>query len=248
MSLSENTSDNTQSQASLSALAITLLKGVIYREEDEARWGHLLRLQNQVKDYVSVLGLLLMIDQVEGYAYLRSMPETEEAPGATALPRLIARRALPFHVSLLLALLRQQLVKFDAIGGETRLILSRDDLASMLQTFLPESNNEVRQLGQIETYIRRVTELGFLRPMSSSGADASNTVPRYEVRRILKAYIDAEWLATLDERLESYLAHARHLEQVDLPQAEISSMPEPDVERVSQLFPDYASAGLTERE
>lgn len=221
--------------ASLSTLAITLLKGVIYREEDERLWGHLLHLQNQVRDYVSVLGLMVIIDPAEGYAYLRSTPEPEEDEAAPRMLRLIARRPLSFHVSLLLALLRKQLVRFDAMGGETRLILSRDDIASMLQTFLPESSNEVRQIGQIETHIRRVIELGFLRPLQPTSANTPNTPPRYEVRRILKAYIDAEWLATLDERLEAYLAHARN------PGQAVTATPaEQDAEPDPQLFSDHA--------
>lgn len=248
VNIPEDTQASAHGPASLSTLAITLLKSVIYREEDEGLWGHLLRLQNQVRDYVAVLGLVLIIDPAEGYAYLRSAPQPEEEEGASRMLRLIARRPLSFHVSLLLALLRQQLVRFDAMGGETRLILSRDDIASMLQTFLPESSNEVRQLAQIETYIRRVAELGFLRPLPPTSADAPNAPPRYEVRRILKAYIDAEWLATLDERLEAYLAHARSLEQTDLPLAGTPTPPEQNTTAESQLFPDHADTGLTDRD
>lgn len=201
----------------LSTLAITLLKGVIYREEEERLWAAMLRLQNQVRDYMAVLGLRLIIDHAEGYAYLRSAPDTDDTEN-TATPtmlRLIARRPLSFHVSLLLALLRQQLVRFDALGGETRLILSRDDMSTLLQTFLPETTNEVRQLSMIEGCIKRIVELGFLHPLPQENQQPAVANPLYEVRRILKAYIDAEWLATLDERLESYLAHARTLEQHD---------------------------------
>lgn len=211
--LSETTSDKTP--VTLSTLAITLLKGVIYRNEEERLWGDMLRLQNQLRDYVAVLGLRLIIDHAEGYAYLRSTPETEDGDTTltNTIPRLIARRPLSFHVSLLLALLRQQLVRFDALGGETQLMLSREDITSLLQTFLPETTNEVRQLGMIDSYIKRVVELGFLRPLAGEGQEAPSGPHLYEVRRILKAYIDAEWLATLDERLEAYLAHARTLEQ-----------------------------------
>ncbi|GFE93805.1 DUF4194 domain-containing protein [Acetobacter persici] len=254
MSQTLNTDDAAPAQpslpVSLSTLAITLLKGVIYREEDEGLWGHLLHLQNQVRDYVSVLGLMLIIDPAEGYAYLRSVPEAEDDAITARMPRLIARRPLSFHVSLLLALLRRQLVRFDAIGGETRLILSRDDIASLLQTFLPESSNEVRQLAQIETYIRRVIDLGFLRPLPPTSAETPNAQPQYEVRRILKAYIDAEWLATLDERLEAYLTHARTLEQTEAmtPRAASYDPEEQDHEPDLQLFSDHAPTGLTDRD
>lgn len=224
--------------ASLSTLVITLLKGVIYREEDEGLWGHLLHLQQQVRAHVSILRLTLIIDPAEGYAYLRSMPDADEDEDTTRLPRLIARRPLSFHVSLLLALLREELLRFDAMGGETRLVLSRDDIATMLRTFLPDSSNEVRQLGQIETCIRRVTELGFLRPLPPTGTDGPKAPPRHEVRRILKAYINADWLATLDERLNAYLAHARTPEHPDRETAPIpAATPEHDAGPDLMLFP-----------
>ena len=58
-------------QPDLSALAITLLKGVIYRDGDERLWSSLLNLQARVRDYVAVLGLDLVLDEAEGYAFLQ---------------------------------------------------------------------------------------------------------------------------------------------------------------------------------
>jgi hypothetical protein len=55
-----------------------LLKGVLYQESDPALWSTLLELQARVRDYVAVLGLELMLDEAEGYAFLRSRPEAEE--------------------------------------------------------------------------------------------------------------------------------------------------------------------------
>lgn len=42
-----------------------------------------------------------------------------------------ARRPLSFAVSLLLALLRKKLAEFDAAGGDTRLILSREQVIEL---------------------------------------------------------------------------------------------------------------------
>ena len=72
--------------ADLSTLAITLLKGVIYREGDERLWGALLDVQARVRDYVSVLGLELVLDEAEGYAFLRSRPEQAEDGAAPKPP------------------------------------------------------------------------------------------------------------------------------------------------------------------
>ncbi|AWP23099.1 hypothetical protein C4901_06950 [Acidiferrobacter sp. SPIII_3] len=181
----------------LSAVVIPLLKGVVY-EDDEARlWGALLRLQPQVRDYVGVLGLELVIDEAEGYAFLRSRPTEDEA-----LPRLVARRPLSFGVSLLLALLRKRLAEFDATGGDARLVLTRDEIVELMRVFLPETANEVKRIDQIETHINRIADLGFLRRLKPAGSAAGPA--SYEVRRILKAFVDAQWLADFGDRLKAY--------------------------------------------
>ncbi len=187
--------------ADLSTLAITLLKGVIYREDDERLWGALLDLQARVRDYVSVLGLELVLDDAEGYAFLRSRPEQAEADAAPKLPRLIARRPISFPVSLLLALLRKKLAEFDAGGGDTRLVLSRDDIVDLIRVFLPDSSNEAKLIDQIETHINKIVELGFLRRLKVTSGPSS-----FEVRRILKAFVDAQWLSDFDTRLAAYRA------------------------------------------
>jgi hypothetical protein len=190
----------TEHSADLSAVAIHLLKGVIYRDGDEGLWSALLSLQTRVRDYMAVLGLELMLDEAEGYAFLRA--RADDDPEAGKMPRLIARRPLSFPVSLLLVLLRKKLAEFDAVGGDTLLVLTRDEIAELIRVFLPDSSNEARLLDQIETHINRVVELGFLRRLKAGG-DAAG----FEVRRILKAFVDAQWLADFDARLAAYQAH-----------------------------------------
>jgi hypothetical protein len=194
----------------LSSLVIPLLKGVIYRDESIARnnaglWSGLLELQARVRDYVAVLGLELVLDEAEGYAFLRAR-KNEDEETTTKLPRLVARRPLSFPVSLLLALLRKKLAEFDAGGGQdadgVRLVLSRDDIVELIRVFLPDASNEARLMDQVDTYINKVVELGFLRRMKPAAGQPAV----FEVRRILKAFIDAQWLAELDSRLAAYQA------------------------------------------
>ena len=64
----------------LSVLLISLLKGVLYRDGDERQWAALLNLQARVRDYVAVLNLDLVLDEAEGYAFLKSRPEPADAP------------------------------------------------------------------------------------------------------------------------------------------------------------------------
>ncbi len=178
----------------LSRVVVPLLRGVVYQEEDPGRWNLLLKLEAGVRDYVAVLGLELILDRAEGYAFLRSRPDDGgEAPS----PRLIARRRLSYPVSLLLALLRKKLAEFDAAGGDTRLILSRDEVVELVRIFLPEGSNEAKLIDQVDATLNKIAALGFVRRLRGQ-ADM------IEVRRIIKAFIDAQWLADFDERLAGY--------------------------------------------
>jgi hypothetical protein len=183
---------------SLSLVLVTLMKGVMDRDNDPARWQSLLDLQTRVRDHAVIMGLELILDEAEGYAYLRQRPVRE---GEEELPRLVPRRQLGYQVSLLLALLRKKLAEFDATSGEYRLILGRDDIVEMMRLFLPDTTNQARLMDRIDTHINRIAEMGFLRRLRG-------TDNQYEVRRMLKAFVDAQWLSELDQRLSAYRDHA----------------------------------------
>jgi len=192
--------------ADLAAVLIPLLKGVTYRADDAAHWSALLQLQGRVRDHVAVLGLELMLDEAEGYAFLRSRPDPEDE-AAPRLPRLVPRRPLSFPVSLLLALLRKKLAEFDAGGSDTRLVLTREDIVELVRVFLPDSSNEARLIDQIEAHINKVVDLGFLRRLKPTSGSTAGPAS-FEVRRILKAFVDAQWLADFDTRLAAYQAQS----------------------------------------
>lgn len=183
---------------SLSLVVTHLMKGVLYRDTHEAQWNDLLQLQSAVRDYVAVIGLTVHIDEAEGYAFLGSRPGEEVADdGRPPIPRLIARRSLSFHVSLLLALLRKKLIEFDAGNTDTKLVLSREQMIDMVRVFLPDNTNDARLVDQIDSYVAKVVDLGFLRKIKSQP-------DHYEVRRILKAFVDGQWLADFDQRIAEY--------------------------------------------
>ncbi len=182
---------------SLPPLLIHLLKGVLYREQMPNRWQELLQQESQVRDYLSVIGLELDLDDAEGYAYLRQREAKEDED----LPKLVSRRPLSYPVSLLCVLLRKRLLETDSGNGELRTMINRSEIVDRIRTFLPEGSNEARIEEQIESHIRRVVEMGFLRELN----DQPDT---YEIRRVLKAFVDAEWMEDFNTRLEEYQKHA----------------------------------------
>jgi len=182
----------------LGHLVVNLFQGVLYRESAEPMWQALLDLQARVRDYCSVIGLELILDEAEGYAYLRQRAPSQGTP---EVPRLVQRRALSFPVSLILVLLRKKLAEFDALSADTRLVVSRDDIVDQMRLFLPDTANEARLLDRMDTHLGKVVELGFLRRLR--GQDG-----QYEVRRVLKAFVDAQWLDDFAQRMDSYASHA----------------------------------------
>jgi hypothetical protein len=185
-------------ELALSHLIVPLLKGVVYRDQHEQTWRLLTELRAAAADHVRVLGLALVVDETEGFAFLRTLPESAYPEEADPPPRLIPRRQLSFHLSLLLALLRRRLAETDAEGSETRLILTRSEIVDMLWHFQPAAANEARLVDRIDQHIDRASKMGFLREVKGQ----SET---WEVRRVLKAFVDAETLDDFEKRLDEYL-------------------------------------------
>jgi Domain of unknown function (DUF4194) len=183
-------------ELSLPLVVTHLMKGVVYRDTHDKAWQHLVQLVPRVSDYVATLGLVVVVDESEGYAFLRSKPEDPDDDDS--VPRLIPRHALSFHTSLLLALLRKKLAESDADDGY-RLILSRDQILDVMLMFMPTSSNEAKVTDQIDRTISKVVDLGFLRRMPKQDN-------QFEVRRVLKAFVDGQWLSEFDARLAEYAA------------------------------------------
>lgn len=179
---------------SVASAIIRLMQGVVYRESDEDTWLTLERLGAGVRDHFTTIGVDVVVDDAEGYAYLRSRPSED---GDGVLPRLVRRRALTYNVSLLLVLLRKRLVEFETTGGDGRLVLTTDQIVELLRLFQTESTNDARVVDQAETTIKKAAEFGFLRQLRGQS-------DHWEVRRILKAYVDAQTLSDFAAKLREY--------------------------------------------
>ena len=192
------TTARSRSELSLPLVVTHLMKGVVYRDTHEQVWQQLVQMVPRVGDYVATIGLQVVVDEAEGYAFLRSKPDDpdDDSPG---IPRLIARHALSFHTSLMLALLRKKLAEFDATDDGLRLILSREQIVDMMLMFMSTSSNEARVVDAVERTIGKVVDLGFVRRMPKQD-------DLFEVRRVLKAFVDGQWLSDFDTRLAEYAA------------------------------------------
>ena len=184
----------TAEEQAVAGTIIELMRGVVYQEQHVAAWATLDRHAAPVRDHFAAIGIDVVVHDVEGYAYLRTQADDADAE---PLPRLVKRRSLTYHVSLLLVLLRKRLVEFETTGSEGKLVLTRDQVVDLLRVFLADSTNEARVVDRVDTTLRQVTDLGFLRPLRGQPDS-------FEVRRILKAYVDAQTLSDYAGKLREY--------------------------------------------
>ena len=179
-------------------VVIKLLQGPLYHD-DTITWNLLLQHTEQVQMYCAQIGLELQFHEEDGFAYVHQ-PEIEDEEGKPLeLPRLTRRIPLTYHVTLLCVLLREQLLQFEASNLESAAcILTRDQIHEILLPSLPERTNELVMRRRADSLIDQVVDLGFLKKRTHLGADY------FEVRRILKAKLDAAKLNELKERLKTY--------------------------------------------
>lgn len=186
----------TPEEHAVASTIIELMRGVVYQETHEPAWQALDRHSGLIRDHFATLGVDVIVDDTEGFAYLKTRPVAE---GEEPLPRLVRRRTLTHSQSILLVLLRKRLVEFETAGTGGKLVLTRDQIIDELRTFLPDAAKESRVVDSVDTTIRQITDMGFLRPLRDSNE-------RWEVRRVIKAYVDAETLGDYAARLEQYAA------------------------------------------
>lgn len=174
---------------------IHLFKGILYNSNDTV-WKALLQYETNVRNYFAVVGLELIINEAEGFAFLKQKVFSEEV--TTSIPKLVEKRQLSFPVSILAILLRRKLLEFDNKGNDSRLVMKKSDIVELLVSFLPNNtSNEKKIIDKIDTYISRLVELGFLRELK-------NEEGYYEVSRILIAYMPVEELQLALDKLNEY--------------------------------------------
>ena len=193
-------SDNLPDYHESSGPAVRLLQGVVY-SEDEKVWAALISHKLRLENYFARLGLMLVIDEADGFAYLRQMGEDDARPsGYEKLPILIPRKSLGYSLTILCVLLREYLRRFDEEElTDERCIVETNVLFDEWRTFQKPANDDVKQLKEFASLVRRADEeFGFIRKYAEEPES-------WEIRRILKARLPVLELENLLDQLRSYV-------------------------------------------
>jgi hypothetical protein len=177
---------------------VRLLQGVVYHDDNAQVWDVVLRSVSPLSEYFSKLGLLVVVDEADGMAYLRQMDEEGMSPEHAAVPRLFRRTPLGYDTTLLCVLLRDALRQFEEEDVQNeRCVISQNDLLMLWQAFFPQQTDDVRLNRSLAAALRKLEELKFVKQFEQEP-------PSWEVRRIIKARLP---LADL-ERLRVSLIEA----------------------------------------
>ncbi|MBI1313976.1 DUF4194 domain-containing protein [bacterium] len=173
-----------------SLAAVRLLQGVVYHDDDAA-WDRLLSNRSTLETYFGRLGLQLVIDEADGFAFLRQLSSEELPREYSGLPKLARSIPLSYGATLLCVLLREEMRQFEEHDVQNeRCVVAAGDLFEQWKTCLPPDNDEGRLRQKFSTALRAMDDLKFARKVSDDPEE-------WEIRRIIKARVTAADLEAL---------------------------------------------------
>lgn len=174
---------------------VRLFKSPIERNSNE--WENVVMYQNEIQDYISQIGLELIIKKDEGFAFIKQLEDSE---GNTL--GLVQRRQIGFETSIVLVVLRQSLEEFDSNPTQlaTEKFITNTEIRDELELFLPEKFNRKSFIKELDRFINAAVDLGYLKEVSKKDNDT-----RYRIHRIIKEKITLDILQDFKTRLQEYV-------------------------------------------
>lgn len=174
---------------------VRLLKGVVERSSNV--WNDIINYQIEIQDYISKIGLELIVKKDDGFAFVKQLEDNE---GKTL--GLVQRRQIGFETSIILVVLRQSLEEFDS--NPTQLAVEKfitdTEIKDELELFLQEGYNQLKFQKDLNSYIKRVVELGYLKEISKKDNET-----KYQIHRIIKEKITPDILEEFKTKLQDYV-------------------------------------------
>ncbi|MBM3964226.1 MAG: DUF4194 domain-containing protein [Planctomycetes bacterium] len=207
----ESTRTCTTNPKEWSGIAVRLLQGVLYQDDNPSVWEILLNSLGDLSNYFETIGLSLIVDEVNAMAYLRQNEDPNDSKLETTIPRLFRRQPLSYDQTLLCVLLREEVRQFEETDVQNdRCIVQQGDLLSVWQAFFPENHDAVKLNRTLSSALRKLEDLKFVRQFEKDP-------PSWEICRILKARLPLDALEALKQNLMEEVAKRHSRESMDRP-------------------------------
>jgi hypothetical protein len=174
---------------------VKLLKGTV--ERNSSLWDDIILYQNEIQEYISQIGLELIVKKDEGYAFVKQFEDSE---GNTL--GLIIRRQIGFETSIVLVVLRQSLEEFDSNPTQIHVnekFITDIEIKDEVELFLPDKFNRVKFMKELDSYIKRIVDLGYLKEVSKKDNET-----KYQIHRIIKEKVTLDILQEFKLKLQNY--------------------------------------------
>ena len=167
---------------------------------DKSVWDQLLQYQTELTRLLQNLGLILVLEKDDGYAYLEQIRLDEEENVAG----WVRRSPLGYEESILLVLLRDMMAEFEVgEAGSRELIKRRREIKEYAELFFKENPSRVKFIRELDRLIDRVAELDFLEKVEPHDlADEE----KFRVKKIIKARVNNEALENFKQQLAEHAA------------------------------------------
>lgn len=176
---------------------VKLLKGTI--DKNDIVWNDILNYQNEIQEYISKIGLELILKESEGFAFLKQF----EIDNDNNTIGIASRRQVGFETSIVLVILRQIIEEFESDPTDFTVAekyITESELKEQIAFFLPEKYNKVKFLSDISKYIGKAEELGYLKETGTSSNEK-----KYKIHKIIKEKITLDILNEFKENLKQYV-------------------------------------------
>ena len=186
-----------------SAVAVKLLQGVLYSDESKSDWGMLTKFRDELQKFFARIGLLLVVSEPEGYAFLRQLEEDDGDVKYQNLPRLFRRSRLTYEATMICILLRQRLHDFDerlSNLDDERCAIDDNELYEDWKKLIPNYPDEKKSKSRFDAAMNRLKEIQFIKQIGE-------TPGQWEIRRIIKARLPLETLENLLRQLQEAYAN-----------------------------------------
>jgi len=176
---------------------IKLLKGPVEYLEKGA-WEQLLQYQVELTRFLQQLGLVLVLEKDDGYAYLEQQRLDEE----DNVVGWVRRIQLGYEESILLVLLRDMMAEFEVGEAAAReLIKRRREIKEYAELFFKENPSRVKFIRDLDRLIDKVEELDFIEKVENAEpADEQ----KFRIKKIIKARVDHEILENFKQQLTEH--------------------------------------------
>lgn len=188
-----------------SLAAIRLLQGVVYSSDSKA-WDQVLTYRSDLKDYFGRIGLLLIVDEDDGLAYLRQRNDDERDTDGDGLPRLMRRTPLTYDATLMCVILRDEYRRYeDNDLDNARCVVSPDDLLPAWKSMQPSDRDDVKNRDTLSAALSRLEKMSIVSKFGDRG--------EYEIKPILKARLPLDSLLELKTQMQKHV-HGKDSVQV----------------------------------